>query len=682
MPRYTQLGRRIVVGICVLAAVVGGAPGGLDAAAPPTQRAAAPFATAPCMFDLPLGVIEGQQVVCGYLTTPARHANPDGPTIRLAVAILKSQALNPAPDPLVMLQGGPGGSTIDTYFEILLSDPSFLPNRDIILLEQRGTLYSEPALTCQELDELTIELLDQDISPEEDLQRSAQALQQCHDRLVNEGVDLSAFDSVENAADIEALRVALEYEQINLYGVSYGTLLALHTMRNHPEGLRSVILDAVIPPQTNFLVEAPRSQDRAFTVFFDACASDPQCNDSYPNLEQVFFDLVEQLNETPAQIQMTDPETEIRYDALLDGDSLEESLFQLLYATEIIPALPRLIYAARDGDYTVLSRLIALFVFDRTMSTGMYFSVICAEDADFNLADLQLDGLRPTVATTGRRDVEAILMFCQDWNVDPLGPEIDAPVSSDIPTLLLSGIFDPITPPAFAEGAAATLAQSYNYTFPHSGHSAALSGPCSKQIIRDFLDNPTVEPDASCITGLSGVDFITPANTLRVPSLLPLLNLEGSAANELTLFGASLALLLSIMLIGPVAWLVWMVRRHGGRTVSFVPIRARVLSWLTTLNGIVLLGFALGLFVMIVTSLQTVTTWLLFGAPRSWIGLFTLPLFSLFLTAGMVVGAVLAWRSKFWSVWYRSYYTVLVLADIVCLVLLGLWGMLGAAVFG
>jgi pimeloyl-ACP methyl ester carboxylesterase len=634
------------------------------------------------MFDLPLGIIEGEQVVCGYLTTPARHANPDGPSIRLAVAILKSRAPNPAPDPLVMLQGGPGGSTIDTYFELLLSDPLFLPNRDIILLEQRGTLYSEPALTCEELDDLTIELLDQDISPEEELQRSAQALQQCRDRLVNAGVDLSAFDSVENAADIEALRVALEYEQINLYGVSYGTLLALHTMRDHPEGLRSVILDAVIPPQTNFLAEAPRSQDRAFTVFFDACASDPQCNGTYPDLEQVFFDLVEQLNETPAQIQMTDPETEIRYDALLDGDSMAETLFQLLYATEIIPALPRLIYAARDGDYTLLSRLIALFVFDRTVSTGMYFSVICAEDADVSLADLQLDGLRPSIADTGRRDVEAILVFCQDWNVDSLGPEIDAPVSSDIPILLLSGIFDPITPPAFAEEAAVTLAQSYNYTFPQSGHSAALSGPCSKQIIRDFLDNPTVEPDTSCIASLADVDFITPANTLRVPSLLRLLNLEGSAARELQLFGVSLALLLSIMLIGPVAWIVWMVRRHGGRTVSFVPVRARLLSWLTTLNGMVLLGFALGLFGVIVLSLQSVTPWLFFGAPRSWIGLFTLPLLSLFLTVGMVVGAVLAWRSKFWSVWYRGYYTVLVLAAVVCLVLLGLWGMLGAAVFG
>ena len=232
------------------------------------------FEPSVCMIDLPSGYEIEKRVECGYLVVPETHSQPQGKTIRLAVVILKSISSNPRPDPLIMMQGGPGGSTIYTYAERLLSGSRLLADRDIILFDQRGTLYSQPALTCPEIFDLTIQTLNQNLSTEESLRLYEKATLACRERLSASGINLSAYNSFENAADVADLRNALNYPEVNLYGVSYGTLLALHVMRFHPQGIRSVILDGVVPPQVNFLLEAPHTQDQAFTHLFEACAKD------------------------------------------------------------------------------------------------------------------------------------------------------------------------------------------------------------------------------------------------------------------------------------------------------------------------------------------------------------------------------------------------------------------------
>ncbi len=625
------------------------------------------------MFDLPFGTVP-DTVECGYLTVPEQHARPTGPTIRLAVAIIRSNAPNPPPDPLVMLQGGPGGSTIDTYTQLLLLGSGLPTDRDIILFDQRGTLYSEPALTCPEFLDLTIETLDQILTFEEELQLSKAAARDCSDRLMAEGVNLSAFDTVENAADIEALRQALGYEQINLYGVSYGTNLALIAMRNHPQGIRSVILDAVVPPQVNFQLEAPRSQDRAFTVLFETCAADRACNAAYPNLEQVFYATVERLNEAPARIRMTDSETGTSYDALLDGDSLESGLFLMLYATEILPVLPKMIYDASNGTYNALARILSILIFDRTLSHGMYYSVECAQRAEFTLDDLALEDIRPSIAESGERSAQSILETCDLWNVEPLSPAVNEPVVSDIPTLVLSGEFDPITPPEFGDIAAETLTRSYVYTFPNVGHGAALTGDCVNQIIVDFLDNPTVEPDASCLADLSPPNFITPDRVLPLPALLRLSNLEGNATAELILYGICLLILLSVLLIWPITWVIRLIRNRPSEPL---PILARFAPWVAALNGVLLFSFMLILTILLIANAENLGAVLLLGAPVEWSGLFTLPLISAFLTIIMLISSVQSWLTRSWSTVKRSYFTLLTLAALGCVIILSGWGMVG-----
>ena len=463
-----------------------------DGAAIPAQQNVT-WQPSACMFDLPLLATEGEDIECGYLVVPEQHRDPTGPTIKLAVAIIKSSSPTPAPDPLVMAQGGPGGSTIE-FAQLLVSSP-LRSQRDIILFDQRGTLYSEPNLMCSEYITLTEDTIEQDITLEEGFKLSEAATVACRDRLVEAGINLAAYNSLENAADVDALRQALGYDQINLYGISYGTLLALHVMRDYPTGLRSVILDAVVPTQTNFIVEVPHTMDRAYTELFQACETDPICQEDYLNLEQRFFDLVAHLNEQPGSVRVTDPETGNHYEAVFNGDALTGLFFQLMYQTDFIPVLPKLVADIEANDFTIVANIWPLLLFDRTFSLGMYQSVICAEDADFRVEDLSLAGVRAELIANLEIENQALLNTCQLWDVPELGPALDEPVISDIPTLLLSGHFDPITPPAFAELAAQGLSTSYQFTFPRNGHGAAIpGGACVNQIMTAFLNKPAGSP--------------------------------------------------------------------------------------------------------------------------------------------------------------------------------------------
>lgn len=209
--------------------------------------------------------------------------------IELHFAILRCSFQDIAPDPIVALHGGPGGNALDSMDHWLYIFQSTLAFRDVIVLDQHGTGFSQPSLNCPELEEPLYAHYAQDISMVEQDQRFIQALKTCRDRLVQEGVDLDAYTSTDNAADVDDLRRALGYSEWNIYGISYGSLLALTVMRDFPEGLRSVILDAVHPPQVDLYASWVVNMERALNLLFERCAADVECSQVYPDLEQVFL---------------------------------------------------------------------------------------------------------------------------------------------------------------------------------------------------------------------------------------------------------------------------------------------------------------------------------------------------------------------------------------------------------
>jgi pimeloyl-ACP methyl ester carboxylesterase len=649
----------------------------LSRAAPAPQVHSAAFEPAPCEFELLLTTPEDADIDCGFVQVPLRHAEPDGPQIRLKVAILNATGFEPAPDPLFMAQGGPGGSTIDTYAQ-LMANAAVRQQRDIVLFDQRGTLYSEPDLLCPETLELTIETLDQRLSPAESAALANEAILACRSRLVaEEGIELSAFDSLENAADVAALQEALGYASINFYGVSYGSLLAFHVMRNHPDSLRSVVVDAVVPPQTNFLLQAASSQQRALNELFAACNADPTCAANYVDLETTFNQVIEQLNVEPARLRLTDPETGITYPAILAGDDFDAAIFQLLYSSEILPLLPLIISDAAAGNFDLLSSLLPLVIFERTIAEGMYLSVICAEDADFDPAEQPTEGMPPNVLENNLRDLEDLLALCALWDVEQLGPPIDEPVTSDIPTLLLSGQFDPITPPANAARAAETLETAYTFTFANGSHGSFGLNPCAGEIIADFLANPQREPRDTCLNQLGPPNFVAVDEVLRISGMLRLVSLEGNTGNELLVYLGNLLFLLTSLIILPIYGLVRLVMKRDYNAPNWPPL-LRALPWLTALNALLLFGFSMTVIVQFFSLAATNSALLFVGLPRESWPLLVLPLPAALLGLLMLLGSGWRWaaRPRRWP--GNLYYSLLSLAALTCIGLLGWWGMLTA----
>ncbi len=359
-----------------------------------------------CWMELPNDMVEGQNVDCGYLNVPEDRTSDSSATIQLAFAIMYAPAAEVQPDPVVYLAGGPGGNAvgeIDGWLDI-----PYIQDRDLILLDQRGTGYSLPSLNCPEVE-----------------QGLADATQACHDRLISEGVDLQAYNSAENAADVADLRVALGYDEWNLYGVSYGTRLALTVMRDDPDGVRSVVIDSVYPPEVNSWEEYGQNTADDFEKLFAGCAADPNCDAAYPNLEQTFADTVDQLNAEPVSYTGTDSTTGDSIDQELSGDTFIDRVFQLLYSTESIPYLPQVISEVANGNYAALDDLESGATLqagfrqapqaeDVSDSEGMNMSVECQEEVAFLDETTALDNVPAQPAELHDNSVAAIQQTFSD----------------------------------------------------------------------------------------------------------------------------------------------------------------------------------------------------------------------------------------------------------------------------
>ncbi len=428
-----------------------------------------------CPFDAS-GDIE-----CGTLTVPEDRTDANSPTIELAVAIVAAPDGGSEP-PVVYLAGGPGGSGLDDY----AADPDgwnypFLRNRDLILLDQRGTGYSEPTLDCPEF-------------AEADAQENPDAL--CYDRLIDEGVNLDAYNTPENAADVAALRLALGIEEWDLLGISYGTRLALEVMRSYPEGIRAVILDSPFPPNADTPVDEVYSFTDALAELFADCESDNYCQENYPDLETVFLDTVQRLNEDET--------------AEIYGDDLVFALSSAFSDTSLIPLLPYVIYEVSYDNFDALDEISAEGDFarthyqddeDRSDSEGMYNSVICHDE--YALGDYER--VETAVVGTIPQELEGALLqgtfdlvsLCEYWN--PMTAVDNTAVSSNIPTLILVGQYDVATPPRWATLTAATLPNSTVVEVPGAGHSLLSSVECTITIADDFLANPDQSPSTNCL---------------------------------------------------------------------------------------------------------------------------------------------------------------------------------------
>lgn len=494
--------------------------------AAPAARAVVPFTPAPC----PIAAVPGLRIDCGYLTVPESRSNFTGKTIRLAVAIMRSPNPNKAADPAVFLQGGPGGATLPLAEVLAATYGPTLAQRDIILMDQRGTGYSEPRLDCALFASSSKRKLAMGAESTElpdFIQAQVDLLAQCGQQLREAGIDLTAYNSSENAADFEDLRLALGYGPWNVIGASYGSRLALTMLRFRPETLRSVVLESADPYQVNFQIDVFSSYNRTLSVLAADCAAQPSCNRAYPNLLEIFDAVYERLNANEAQVPVIDPQTDRVVTYLpISGVTFSSLIFQLFYVTSVIPIMPALIGETNKGNYVPLGVILGLLLAPQGnqppqagQALGMLTAVQCNEDVTFasrkDFVKARDKNRRASALAFQIPFNEGFLDVCDAWGLNNPDPAENKAVHSDRPVMIVSGTNDPITPPEYAKIAASTLRNSFIVSYPRGGHVPSIGSPCLANAVAAFIESPDQQPNTSCIAQETPQPFLTPATTSR-----------------------------------------------------------------------------------------------------------------------------------------------------------------------
>jgi pimeloyl-ACP methyl ester carboxylesterase len=284
---------------------------GLTSSAAAAVEQAPAFEPAPCPVPVP-----GARVECGYVQVPESRQDPLGRQLRLLVAVLRSPSAQPEPDPLVVTSGGPGASSAGL---LSLARSIYARDRDVVVVEQRGTRWSEPFLPCPEVEQALLATLSTADPADVETGREVAAAKRCAQRLRADGHDLSAYRTAESAADLADVRTALGFDRWNLYGLSYSTRLALTVLRDHPDGLRAVLLDSVSPPETAQYDGQVTGLRNAVDRLAADCAAQQACGRAYPDLQASLVAAARRLDASPLPVDAVSPTTGEPLRLLLTG---------------------------------------------------------------------------------------------------------------------------------------------------------------------------------------------------------------------------------------------------------------------------------------------------------------------------------------------------------------------------
>lgn len=473
----------IGAGLMALALSASGQDGGAE-----------PLPLEPCELTLP-GTPAAAKAECGSFDVPENPADPQGRMISLNVARVPASGRSAEPDPVFLFAGGPGQAATEAWLLVAGALQKVNENRDIILIDQRGTGKSN-ALRCPEMD--IEDALSTDWDELEGLTR------ECLDGING---DPRFYTTTIGMRDYNAVRDALGYEQINLWGASYGTRAAQVYLRLFPERVRSVVLDSVVPQELALGLDHAIKLDQAVFRVLGNCDLDADCGEVFPGTADKLIDLVEQLQAEPVEVTIDHPSTGKPLDLTFDRDTLAASLRFLMYSSDSQALLPLLIFeAATEGDFSRLASqmLIATSGIQEMISLGMEMSVVCAEDFPFFPEDDSMAGL-----LMGNAMIEATRVQCDVWPRGEVPPDFHHPVTSDKPVLLLSGELDPVTPPEYAEQVAEHLPNSLHLVAPGQGHSVTNRG-CMGRLVSEFIENPDFEDfDTTCISQMQATPYFT-----------------------------------------------------------------------------------------------------------------------------------------------------------------------------
>jgi pimeloyl-ACP methyl ester carboxylesterase len=477
-----------------------GEPTGTARTDPSVTVATAAFSESECPDGL--SIAPPGSARCGTISVPERHEDPGGARVVLPVVTLDPGEGFARPDPVLFLQGGPGVDALAAAATI--SELPIAGSHLVVIIGQRGSPGADPSFDCPETGQVVVDRYAADLGTDGSRESYREAVRACFRRIAADGHAFDAYDSAKSADDLESARRALGHGEWNVYGVSYGTRLALELVRRHPGGVRSVVLDSVYPPEVDPYSAAMPNALRAFSELEAACAAAEACSAAHPDLLGRVAAMYQRLEAAPVDVTVPHPATGEPTTVRWDGDRAVRSAMSALYSSELIGLLPFLLASFEDGDFDLATTTYLQLVESgfADLAEGLFLAVQCRERAPF----AQLDALQdqrseqPAWLRASVADGET-LEECDAWDADPADASIARPVTGEVPALVLAGRFDPVTPPSWGRAVAEAQARSWFVEFPAYSHGVSFQ-PCAREMVGWFIDDPSTEPDRTCLDSL------------------------------------------------------------------------------------------------------------------------------------------------------------------------------------
>lgn len=458
----------------------------------------------PGFSDCSIGTGAGKLVAqCMTLAVPLDPEDLDSGTLELSIARIPARRQSTRTDAFTLLAGGPGQSALESFPAVAFAFRHIMQDHDVILVDQRGTGKSA-RLGCPEApDSLGTEF-------DADTDRVSELAKECLDSLEH---DPRLFTTSIAVRDLEQVRQALGISQWNLYGVSYGTRVALHYLRHYPDNVRTLLLDAVVPPGVALGPEIALLAQRALDLIFERCINDAGCFKAFGDQREATQALLDSLEEQPRSITYEDVATGKLTTLEFTREHLAITLRLMSYSSQTAAILPSMLHEALVNDnFAPLARLATVQSrsLGDSLATGMHHAVICTEDAPF------MQATRPEAHSgtsyMGDGVVDSLLASCQSWPAGRIDADFRQPVVASTPTLILSGEADPITPPRYGEAVAGNLINSRHIINKQQGHMQAPFG-CMPVLLAQFVETADARSlDTRCLERMRVLPFFVDAN--------------------------------------------------------------------------------------------------------------------------------------------------------------------------
>jgi len=438
----------------------------------------------------------GSRISQGVFQVFENRDTQEGRMIGLKIVVLHATGTNPRPDPLFYLAGGPGQAAADMWRGF--AKWSYREERDIVLVNQRGTGGDNF---------LQVELgSDDNLQGYLDSAFKIEPYQAALERLQEEGFDLTQYSTSHAADDLNEVRIALGYDQINLMGGSYGTRASLVYMRRHPETVRGAVLNGVAPIAFHNPLYHAYGAHRALEMVLDECAANPHCSAAFPNVREELAEVLARLEEEPADATVQLRDSPDKVPVKVSRNTFAETLRMMMYSSLNSRSVPLYIHQAFEGNFDT----IAMQALRRNrgllngLAMAMLHCVVCAEDIDFiDPAEIEEE---TGYTYFGDFRVRQQMAICDFWPRSQLSAHYGDPVSVEVPVLLLSGTIDAVTPPRWGEEAASHLPNSLHVV---AAGAHGVGGDCIQGIIDAFLNTGSVAGiDTACVQDMKLPPFV------------------------------------------------------------------------------------------------------------------------------------------------------------------------------